>query len=181
MKRLLKAVSLVTVFVMVLSCSAFAATPIIQLDKPVLDKEEKKAEVSGKVSNPAADSQVTILVVDSSVTSLSNMTDSNIAYVNQIPVEEDGTFTFSLAINQDNFSGDSFTAYVGGTGVASVKNTFLYFGNKPGDVNGDGRVSLTDYQWVVMNYGKITSIGDANGDGKVSLTDYQWVVMNFGK
>ncbi len=178
MKTHLKVVSLVIVFVMILSCSVFAAAPTIQLDKPTTDKEEKEAVVSGKVSNPVADTQVTILVIDSS---LSNMTDSNIAYVNQIPVEEDGTFAFSLAINQDNFSGDSFTAYVGGTEVATVKNTPLYFGNKPGDVSGDGKVTMLDYQMVVTNFGKITSVGDASGDGKVSMLDYQLVVTNFGK
>lgn len=181
MKRLLKVVSLVTVFVMVLSCSVFATTPAIQLEKPpALDKVEKTAEVSGKISNPVADSQVTLLVVESSA-SLSNLTDSNIAYVNQVSADEDGTFEFPLVINQEHFSGNIYHVYVGGTGVSSVEHLRMNFSTKPGDVTGEGRVTLLDYQRVVTNFGKKSWDGDATGEGKVTLLDYQLVVTNFGK
>ena len=181
MRQFLKVVCLATVFVMLFSCSAFAAT--IQLDTPDVVKEEKEAVVSGSVNDPVADSQVTILVIESSA-SLSNLKDSNIAYVDQIPVEEDGTFEFSLAINQDNFSGDRFTAYVGGTGVTSVESASLYFGNKPGDVSGNGRVYLEDYMMVCRYYGQSVpngTQGDASGNGRTYLEDLMMVLRYYGQ
>ena len=179
MKKFLKAACLATVFVMIFSCSAFAAT--IQLDTPAVDKEAKTAVVSGKVVAPEADSQATILVVESSV-SLSNLTDESIAYVNQIPVNEDGTFSFSLAINEENFTGDKFTAYVSGTAVSSVSSALVNFGNdKKGDLTGDGFVDIEDYDLVVNNFNKPTfdPRADGTGDGYVDIEDYDLVVNNF--
>ncbi|MBE7041949.1 MAG: hypothetical protein E7399_00440 [Ruminococcaceae bacterium] len=179
MKKILKAVCLATVFVMILSCSAFAAT--IQLDAPDVDKEAKTAVVSGKMSDPAADAQITIVVVESS-TSLSNLSDDKIAYVDQAPVNEDGTFSFSLAINQEKFTGKKFTAYVGGTGVTSVSSAILNFGEgKKGDLTGDGFVDIEDYNLVVNNFNKPTfdERADGTGDGYVDIEDYNLVVNNF--
>lgn len=177
MKKFFKAICLAAALVLLVSFSAFAAS--IELDTPQVDKAERTATVSGKMMDPAANPQVTIVVIDSTA-SLSSMTDEDIVYLDQIPVEEDNTFSFSLAI--DASKGDKFTAYVGGTQVTAVSSKLINFGSaKEGDVNGDGKVSLQDYQLVVANFGKTTSEGDANGDGKVSLQDYQLVVANFGK
>lgn len=179
MKKMMKAVCLAMVFVMILSCSAFAAT--IQLDTPTVDKAEKTAVVSGKIADPAADSQVTILVVESG-TALSNLSDDKIAYVDQAPLNEDGTFSFSLAINQEKFTGDKFTAYVGGTGVTTVGSTPLNFGSgKKGDLTQDGYVDIEDYNLVVNNFSKPTfdPRADGTGDGFVDIEDYNLVVNNF--
>lgn len=179
MRKFLKVVCLATALVMILSSSAFAAT--VQLDTPVVDKEAKTAVVSGKIAAPEADSQATIVVVESSV-SLSNLTDESIAYVDQIPVNQDGTFTFSMAINQENFTGDKFMAYVGGTAVASVSNALVNFGDgKKGDLTGDGYVDIEDYNLVVNNFSKATfdPRADGTGDGFVDIEDYNLVVNNF--
>ena len=182
MKKMMKAVCLAMVFVMILSCSAFAAT--IQLDTPTVDKAAKTAVVSGKIADPAADSQVTILVVESG-TALSNLSDDKIAYVDQAPLNEDGTFSFSLAINQEKFTGDKFTAYLGGTGVTTVGSTPLNFGNaKPGDVDGDERVYLSDYLMVCEYYGQNVPAGtngDADGSGRTYLEDYMMVCEYYGQ
>ncbi len=182
MKRFLKVMSLAIVLVMVFSYSAFAATPTIQLDTPTVDKEEKTAVVSGSITEPLADSQATIIVVDSSVTSLSNLSDSDIAYVDQVDVQENGTFTFPLAINQDNFSGDEFTAYVGGTGVTTVASTPIKFAtSKPGDATGDGYVDIDDYDIVINNFNKaeFNPQADVTGDGYVDIDDYDMVINNY--
>lgn len=177
--KILKVLCLTMVLVLMLSCTAMAAT--VQLDTPQVDKTAKTAVVSGKIVDPAESSQVTIVVIESSK-SLSSVASGDIVYVDQMALEADGTFSFSLAVNQEKFKGDQFKAYIGGTGVTTVSSATLNFGSTlKGDVTGDGKVSLLDYQLVVANFGKTTSKGDANGDGKVSLTDYQLVVANFGK
>ncbi len=179
MKKFMKAVCLATVFVMILSCSAFAAT--ITLDTPQVDKEEKTAVVSGKIADPVADSQVTILVVESG-TALSNLSDDKIAYVDQAPLDEDGTFSFSLAINQEKFTGDKFTVYVGGTGVTTVGSTPLNFGSgKEGDLTEDGFVDIEDYNLVIDNFNQkeFDPRADGTADGFVDIEDYNLVIDHF--
>ena len=53
----------------------------------------------------------------------------------------------------------------------------------PGDANGDGVVSASDYSSVQANFGATGEpgiMGDANGDGVVSASDYSSVQSNFG-
>lgn len=176
MKKLLKAICLATALVLGLSCGVFAAS--IELDNPEVDAAERTVVLSGTVEDPAANQQVTIVVLKSSA-SLSNMTDSDIVYLNQIPVGEGNTFTDSFAIAADK--GDMFTAYIGGTEVATVTSKLINLGDaKPGDLNGDGKVSMEDYNLVIANYGQKSSEGDANGDGEVTLIDYNIVIDNYG-
>jgi hypothetical protein len=53
----------------------------------------------------------------------------------------------------------------------------------PGDVNGDGKVDLTDFGVLKENFGTGTTLaqGDLNGDAKVDLTDFGILKDNFGK
>ncbi|HUD20013.1 MAG TPA: dockerin type I domain-containing protein [Patescibacteria group bacterium] len=55
---------------------------------------------------------------------------------------------------------------------------------KPGDLNGDGKVDIFDYNLLVTNFGKTGtarfSPADINGDGKVDIFDYNVLVGNFG-
>ena len=177
MKKLFQAICLATVFVMMLSLGAFAAS--IELNTPQVDTAAREVVLSGKVASPAADQQVTIVVLKSSA-SLSSMTDDDIVYLDQIAVNSDNSFSFSFGIAADK--GDSFTAYLGGTEVATVASKTINLGSaKPGDVTGDGAVTLADYNLVLANYGKTTSVGDANGDGEVTLADYNMVLAYYGK
>ncbi|MFO0897384.1 MAG: dockerin type I domain-containing protein [Pirellulales bacterium] len=52
-----------------------------------------------------------------------------------------------------------------------------------GDVNGDGKVDLTDFGILKDNFGTGTSAaqGDLNGDAKVDLSDFGILKDNFGK
>ncbi len=53
----------------------------------------------------------------------------------------------------------------------------------PGDVNADGKVDLTDFGILKMNFGSGTTAaqGDLNGDAKVDLSDFGILKENFGK
>lgn len=50
----------------------------------------------------------------------------------------------------------------------------------PGDVDGNGSVTLTDLSILLSNFGNQTSRGDANGDGRVTIADLSIVLANFG-
>jgi hypothetical protein len=54
----------------------------------------------------------------------------------------------------------------------------------PGDVNGDGSVTLDDLAVLLANFGTLSGAapedGDTNGDGDVDLDDLAFVLANFG-
>jgi len=56
---------------------------------------------------------------------------------------------------------------------------------KPGDLNGDGKVDMSDYNLLVANFGKTGSAGfspaDIDKNGKVDVFDYNELVANFRK
>lgn len=53
-----------------------------------------------------------------------------------------------------------------------------------GDVNGDGRVDIQDFNIVVANFGKSSATlalqGDENNDGKIDIVDFNAIVTFFG-
>lgn len=51
------------------------------------------------------------------------------------------------------------------------------------DINGDGKVNITDLSTLLTNYNKTGSDvkGDVNGDGKVNITDLSMLLSAFGK
>jgi hypothetical protein len=53
----------------------------------------------------------------------------------------------------------------------------------PGDVDGNGKVDIFDFNMVVTNFGKTgigLSGGDLDGNGKVDIFDFNTIVTNFG-
>jgi hypothetical protein len=63
-----------------------------------------------------------------------------------------------------------------------VKNTLQVKGATPGDINGDGKVDMTDYKILVNNFGKTGLIlSDINRDGKVDIFDYNILVADYSK
>jgi hypothetical protein len=55
--------------------------------------------------------------------------------------------------------------------------------SKPGDVNGDGSVSVIDLSILLSHFGQSgqsRSTGDLNGDGMVSVIDLSILLSNFG-
>ncbi len=57
--------------------------------------------------------------------------------------------------------------------------------SKSGDLNGDGKVDIFDYNLLVTNFGKTGTAGFSSADidknGKVDIFDYNQLVANFGK
>jgi hypothetical protein len=53
----------------------------------------------------------------------------------------------------------------------------------PGDIDGDGKVGIFDYNILVGNFGKTGSgiPADIDGNGKIDIFDYNILVGNFGK
>jgi hypothetical protein len=56
-------------------------------------------------------------------------------------------------------------------------------GNKKGDVNGDGKVNITDLSALLRNWGVAAPAppaADVNGDGKVDIKDLSMLLANWG-
>lgn len=52
----------------------------------------------------------------------------------------------------------------------------------PGDINGDSKVDIFDYNLLIADFGKTTPTpADIDGNGKVDIFDYSLLVANFGK
>lgn len=58
-------------------------------------------------------------------------------------------------------------------GVSNVKSPGT------GDLNGDGRVNLTDFSILLFHWGTTSPVADINGDGKVDLTDFSILLFNW--
>ena len=69
------------------------------------------------------------------------------------------------------------------TGNALGADLALEFTFLRGDVNGDGRVNLQDFNVLAANFGKrerLFTQGDLNYDGVVNLTDFNLLAGAFG-
>ena len=173
---------LVTVFVLVMTVSVMAATPT----EPSVEKDNsaRTVTVSGSVSDCSDNQQVVILVIKSTA-SLSSLSESDVAYIDQAPVGNDGKYTFNFAI--DKSKGDGFVVYIGGTDVSSTKSASFSFAGGAGDINGDSKVNLDDYMVVINAFGSVSGVdeeynpkADLKADGKINLDDYMVVINNFG-
>jgi hypothetical protein len=73
-----------------------------------------------------------------------------------------------------------FQTTISGNNVQSgfSRSISFYVGNKEGanqltgDLNGDGRVNLTDFSILLFNWGNINQKADLNSNGKVDLPDF---------
>jgi len=54
---------------------------------------------------------------------------------------------------------------------------------KPGDINGDGKIDLVDFNLLMVHWGSIISgdIADLNTDGKVDILEFNLLMVNWGK
>lgn len=99
-----------------------------------------------------------------------------------LDLHPDGTFTYLP--NAGFFGVDSFTYRVSGGGLLSntATVTLTVNGLLPGDVNGDGKVDLTDFGLLKANFGSgdTRGEGDLDGNGQVDLTDFGILKSNFG-
>ncbi len=105
-----------------------------------------------------------------------------------------GSGAWSAAIPTDLLSNEAFHAVkamfeIFGTG-AQAKSGYsqalnFYVGSKnvrvlgTGDLNGDGKVNLTDFSILLFHWGTSSTVADINGDGKVDLTDFSILLFNW--
>jgi hypothetical protein len=54
---------------------------------------------------------------------------------------------------------------------------------KPGDIDGNNKVDIFDYNLLLTNFGKTGTslVGDIDKNGKVDIFDYNILLTNFGK
>ena len=202
MAKFLKISSLALVLLMMFSMTTFAAE--LSAPSAEIDKDAKTVEISGTVTNAAEDQQVVILVVKSSVANLGSVSDSDIAYIDQVAANADGSYTIpTFGIDTDKMETEKFTAYIGGTGVSAPKPVSVDLGaGNPGDCAGlseaeggpgpDGEVGLADYVFIISNYKKSVynddpkvqaqlMIADFDENKEIGLGDYVTVISNYKK
>lgn len=84
--------------------------------------------------------------------------------------------------------GDYVRFYLRGNGPDSPSLTIEYSvgtpDDCPGDINGDGKTDLADFNILAVNFGlgpdASRSQGDLNGDGFVNLADFNILAVDFG-
>ncbi|HUE98253.1 MAG TPA: S-layer homology domain-containing protein [Anaerolineales bacterium] len=68
---------------------------------------------------------------------------------------------------------------VSGTNLLNLQSRFD--SSAAGDINGNNRVDILDYQMLSNTFGGTSSVSDLNGDGSVNILDYQYLSNGFGK
>jgi chitodextrinase len=71
------------------------------------------------------------------------------------------------------------TDAVGNTSTASTL-TVATVTAKPGDLNGDNNVDITDLSIMLSNYNTTNSVADCNKDGIVDILDLSILLSNYG-
>jgi len=104
------------------TCIAFAAGTAIDVDNVVITEEGNNFfTVTGYVLNPVSNQQVTILVVPTSILSGGTITgdiaDSDIAYINQVTINEENAFSIRIGIKED-LDATLYSLLLGGTDIA---------------------------------------------------------------
>lgn len=111
-------------------------------------------------------------------------TSSNIQYIDQLTVENDGTAKFTL--RPKALTEGTYNVYISTTDKALDKVASFKYGEKPeytlGDVNGDGKVSAYDASMILQHtVGLIDLAGvaaaDVNKDGKISAYDASMILQ----
>lgn len=197
--KLFSAAMLVSAAALVFCVSSFAATVTIKsatTDKGVaLTASSASAPAVGgrdlitiEATNSVAGADLTILVIGSSVT-LSNITDSDIKYIDQVTSDETGTAKLTFRMPVDVESG-TYKAYISGTDATS--NSLRYFKIEAvekyivGDVNFDGEADITDATLILRDSVGLDIpsdvymyAGDVNNDTVADITDATFILRNF--
>lgn len=96
------------------------------------------------------------------------------------PVEEqciDNTKVLVFSYSQDGACKQFYEPAPGSCSIFSPTPA-----SKPGDINGDGKVDIFDYNIMIFQFGQSGNFAaDINKDGKVDIFDYNILVQNFGK
>src|SRR3989344_8433021 len=87
-----------------------------------------------------------------------------------------GILGFTLLVNSAPFKNGSLAF------IFPKSNSFAASSNQ-GDIDGNGKVDIFDYNSLLSDFGKIASglIADLDGNGKVDIFDFNTLLGNFGK
>ena len=107
-------------------------------------------------------------------------TSSNIQYIDQLPVENDGTAKFTL--RPKALTEGTYNVYISTTDKALKKVASFKYGEKPdvvlGDVDGDGKIKTTDALLVLQHVSETITLegnefvaADVDKDGVIKTTD----------
>jgi hypothetical protein len=115
----------------------------------------------------------------------------------QATMYKDGTTSTDIAITSQQFTSSdsvSLTLSANGGSVVYLKQLSQTATpttqqpsptpTKPGDLNGDLSINLSDLSILLANFGKnnqTRSTGDITGDGMINLSDLSSLLANFGK
>lgn len=179
-----KILAMAIVAIMMMSTIAFADAA---MGEPAVADNTVTVTLSGLTANEEA----TILVVTDEV-ALASVTESDIVYIDQLTVAEDGTVTFTLdasaAVPAEPTADVYVDIYCGYTNMADAAplsgtaKIYTYVEETPeimyGDVNGNGKVNTGDatqilrYDAGVVDFTEAQlTAADVSGNGKVNTGD----------
>lgn len=181
MKKFSKVLAMVMVALMMMSTAAFADAAI---GEPAIEEEVVVLQLTGLTANEEA----TILVVNNDA-SLAALANTDIVYIDQLTVAEDGTVTFTLDASNAvaNEAGEKYVdIYCGYTnmdvaaGPLTKADVLINPVDAPeyiyGDVNNDTKITTTDALMILkvaiggdLNYEFV--VGDVDCDNKTTTTD----------
>lgn len=192
MKKFGKILAMVMVALMMMSVVAFADAAI---GEPAIEEEVVTVNLSGLTAGEEA----TILVVNDGA-ALASLANTDIVYIDQLTVAEDGTVTFTLDASNAvaNEAGEKIVdVYCGYTnmdvaaGPLTCADLLINPVDAPefvyGDVNADNVVDTADAAWVLSKYANSATVfpcgvdaaGDVNADGVVDTADAAWILSKY--
>jgi hypothetical protein len=135
------------------------------------------AVISGTVAPftvNAADN-VAIALVDTKIDTTASIIDTTSPYNGTINTTQYADGPHSLTVEVIDATGNTTTL----TRNFTVRNAVTP--PKPGDLNGDGKVNITDLSNLLSNWGKTGVPADLNSSGKVDITDLSILLKNWAQ
>lgn len=141
------------------------------------------------ITSPTSGSVLSGASIAVAATASDNAAVSNVKlYIDGILYLTDTTSPYAFTVNSSAMTAGAHTLYAVATDSSnntrqSTTINFTYQANKPGDVDGNGTVNLSDFSIMRTNFGlsgKTRAEGDLSGDGTVNLTDFFELKTYFG-
>lgn len=151
------------------------------------------AAVSVTVDNSAPTAPTSLRMTANTLTSISlawNASTDNVAVTNY-KLSRDGTLiatlpASTLTYNDSNLTNTTTYNYslvatdaAGNTSTAAILSAATVTA-KPGDLNGDNSVNVTDLSILLSNYNTTNAVADINKDGVVNVFDLSILLSNYG-
>ncbi len=194
-KNLCKIMAMALVAIMMMCTVAFADAA---MGEPTVSEQVVTVSLSGLTAGEEA----TILVVNAGTT-LASVTKSDIVYIDQLTVNDEGGVSFTMDASAaketdgkkyvDIYSG--YTNMADGASPLSVKNVLVAGTDVPpaptviyGDLTGDGAIKVNDAVVALKISSKLMvpteeqiTVGDVNGDGSIKVNDAVLILKKASK